>query len=142
MMRPLFSSVMIALILVSQVGVPLHYHFCKGALESVSLFFKKECDDHAVMADVPPCCRKFIKPHCENEKKDCCRDQVKVLSQDLRSTVPAIPVLTEVMSISLPVLAEVIADSNPSSPILAHQIGTDSGPPVYVRYHALLFYDC
>ena len=127
--------------LLSQIGLPMHYHFCKGALESVSILFSKKCDDDAAMASMPACCKKFYKKHCEEKNKGCCHDQVKVLSQDLTSVMPGIihwtPAIIEFndQHIQTPGIV-----SSTISPFSLHSIETDSGPPIYIRFHSLIYY--
>lgn len=141
MLRPIFSYVLTSLILISQVGLPMHFHYCKGALESVSVLFKKECnDDQVAMAKMPACCQKFLKKHCK-QNNGCCHDQVKVISQDLTSLVPGfihlIPIISEVnhQIIKTP---EIVTST--ISPFALHSNETDSGPPIYILFHSLIYY--
>jgi hypothetical protein len=142
MLRPVFSYVLTSLILLSQVGLPMHYHYCKGALESVSILFSKACDDDAkALASMSECCKKFYKQHCKKENNGCCHDQVKVISQDLTSVMPGVLHLNPVaIEISNQVIQTQEIVSSTISPFSLHSIETDSGPPIYIRFHSLIYY--
>ena len=142
MFRPVMSYALTFLILLSQVGLPLHFHYCKGMLESVSLFFKQACDDHSEqIADLPACCQKLESRHCKEADDDCCHDQVKVLTQDITSIAPhllqweSIPV--DFISPVVPSSTVAVKVSLPSAPVAP---GSDSGPPIYILHQALIFY--
>jgi len=142
MLRPIFSYVLTSLILLSQVGLPMHYHYCKGALESVSILFKNACEDDAVaMAKMPKCCQKFYKNHCEKENKGCCHDQVKVISQDLTSVMPGvIHLIPFISALNNQIIETQEIVTSTISPLSLHSIETDSGPPIYLRFHSLIYY--
>jgi len=141
MLRLVFSHVLIALILVSQVGVPMHFHYCKGALESVSILFSKACEDDKAIADMPECCKKLYQKHCSKDDNGCCHDQVKVLNQDLTSLAPSfiqwMPIILENnnLEINFPGIV-----SSTISLFSLNSDGSDSGPPIYIRYHSLIYY--
>jgi hypothetical protein len=141
MIRPVISYALTSLILLSQVGVPLHKHYCKGILESVSVVFSAKCDDHFVPANLPACCKKVFANHCSKpEGKNCCDDEVMVLKQEITSTAPSflkwidVALNDEITSIPNPV--QVLN----SFPVLTEGHTTDSGPPVYILYSSLIFY--
>jgi hypothetical protein len=129
------------LILLSQVGLPMHFHYCKGSLESVSILFRNNCDDEVAVAKVPDCCKKYVQNHCKKEDNGCCHDNVKVLNQDLTSLLPVFHVLTPVdlekneAMVKTPVteISKVLPFSLPNSV-------SDSGPPIYIRFHSLIYY--
>lgn len=135
------SYALASLILLSQVGVPLHMHYCKGMLESVSVLFKMDCDDHVEVADLPTCCQKIATSSCNEKRDNCCDDQVKVLTQEITSLMPQfvkwIDVGNVIPSPSLPLTR--LADEVVFSPSL-HVIESDSGPPIYILHQALIFY--
>jgi len=130
------------LILLSQVGLPLHFHYCKGMLESVSLFFKKACDDHQEqIADLPACCQKIQARHCSDEDNKCCDDQVKVLTQDITSIAPQLlqwESLAFVFTSAVAPLAIVPVITNSHFALVTPE--SDSGPPIYILHQALIFY--
>ena len=140
MLRPIFSYVLTSLVLLSQVGVPLHYHYCKGSLESVSILFRNNCEDDMAVAKAPDCCKKLVLDHCKKENNGCCNDKVKVLNQDLTSILPVFQQWTATEL--------VISDSivlNPATESIADlpfdfQHSGDSGPPIYIRFHSLIYY--
>lgn len=141
MLRHVFSYMLTSLILLSQVGLPMHYHYCKGSLESVSILFKDNCDDEVTMANMPDCCKKLYQQHCKKEDNGCCHDKVKVISQDLTSTVPAFHVLTPVdFENNEPVVKSSVTENNSVSPFSFQNTISDSGPPIYIRFHSLIYY--
>ncbi len=130
------------LILLSQVGLPLHFHYCKGMLESVSLFFKQACDDHQEqIADLPTCCQKIQAKNCIEEDNKCCDDQVKVLTQDIISIAPQVLQWDSTAFVFTPLaghtaIVNVKADSH-FAPVTPE---SDSGPPKYILHQALILY--
>ena len=142
MFRPVMSYALTFLILLSQVGLPLHFHYCKGMLESVSLIFKKACDDHQEqIADLPSCCQKLETRHCTEADDKCCHDQVKVLTQDITSIAPQLLQLESIPVDFIPPVAPsatvAVKVNLPSAPVTP---GSDSGPPIYILHQALIFY--
>ena len=116
-------------------------HYCKGILESVSVFFATACDDHNVPVNLPACCKKEMAQHCAKEEgKKCCDDEVKVLKQDITSIPPSflkwIDIVPNVEIHSNPRPIPVIT----SSPAFIERHASDSGPPVYIINGALIFY--
>ncbi|MBP7240289.1 MAG: hypothetical protein KBA14_08690 [Saprospiraceae bacterium] len=141
MVRLVMSYALASLILLSQVGVPLHMHYCKGMLESVSVLFKMDCDDHAEVSDLPACCQKIAASSCNDKKDNCCDDQVKVLTQEITSLMPQfvkwVDVVKVISSPSVPLTK--LTDEVVFTPSL-HIIESDSGPPIYILHQALIFY--
>lgn len=141
MLRHIFSYVLTSLILLSQVGVPMHYHYCKGSLESVSILFSDNCDDELATAKMPDCCKKVYQKHCKKEANGCCDDKVKVLTQDLTSTVPVFHVLTAGDIVHYDSVNKTpITENIPVSPFSFQNTLSDSGPPIYIRFHSLIYY--
>jgi hypothetical protein len=129
-----------SLILLSQVGLPMHYHYCKGALESVSILFRNNCNDELAVAKVPDCCKKYMQNHCKKENNGCCHDKVKVLNQDLTSLLPVFYQWSTLeMEITNPIILTPASESIAVSSS-GFQHSGDSGPPIYIRFHSLIFY--
>ena len=141
MLRPLFSYVLTSLVLLAQVGLPMHYHYCKGALESVSILFSKACEEDEAIASMPKCCKKVYQNHCNKEDNGCCHDQVKLLSQDITSIAPGfihwMPVILESNNLEIKTAGIV---SSTITHFSLKSVGSDSGPPIYIRYHSLIYY--
>lgn len=141
MIRPVVVYVFGAFILLSQVGLPVHLHYCKGMLESVSVFFNRGCDDHENIVDLPACCQKPTANHCSKEGSKCCDDQVKVVTQDITSLRPhfiqwvdaAAQVEPQQTSHSVITIIE-------NSPFSLIYVGSDPGPPIYILHQSLIFY--
>ena len=142
MFRPVMSYALTFLILLSQVGLPLHFHYCKGMLESVSLFFKKACDDHQEqIADLPACCQKIQAKHCTEEDNNCCDDQVKVLTQDITSIAPQFLQWESIAFVFTPTVAPKVTVPLKANLHFAQVTPeSDSGPPIYILHQALIFY--
>ncbi|MEP6646675.1 MAG: hypothetical protein ABJC12_06275 [Saprospiraceae bacterium] len=141
MMRPILSYALISLILLSQVGVPLHMHYCKGALESISLFVAKACEDHDIPVNLPACCKKALAKHCDsNAGKKCCDDEVMILKQNITSVTPSFLKWTDVPVYTQTTISEFVPFNTVGQlkPIEAN--GSDSGPPIYLMHQALIFY--
>lgn len=140
MARLVLSYAFTTIILLSQIGLPLHMHYCKGVLESVSVFFSQGCNDHDEVVDPKSCCKKKESKSCNNDASDCCDDKVNILIQDNISLIPHFDkwdLITPVAStISIPVTKQ----AEQVSPISIPGIHTDSGPPIYILHQALIFY--
>ncbi len=141
MIRPVISYALTSLILLSQVGMPLHMHYCKGKLESISIILPAKCDDQDIPVNLPACCKKALAHHCSKKQtKKCCDDEVMILKQNITSIAPSF-----VKWIDLP--AEVVIPSqkelnqvNVPFPVLSEGNTSDSGPPIYILHQALIFY--
>jgi len=135
------SYALASLILLSQVGVPLHMHYCKGMLESVSVFVKSVCEDHKEQVAMPACCKKLVADHCPKEKDNCCDDQVKVLTQEITSLMPHFLKWVDIVSV---VTSPSISVEKVTGDVVSFQttsaIESDSGPPIYILHQSLIFY--
>ncbi len=144
MARILMANFLTMVILLSQVGLPLHLHYCKGLLESVSVFVSVGCNDHEEKPEIVidrDCCKKDIVSDCSKEKNNCCDDEIKLLTQEITSISPDFTTWVEVqpyINTQLITSPPQLLVSNFSNPYL-HQ-GTDSGPPIYLMQHAFIFY--
>ena len=140
MLRVVTSYILTSIVLLSQAGLPLHLHYCKGMLESVSVFFNQGCDDHKDVTNLPACCQKTQASHCSAGDDGCCNDQISILIQDFDSLIPhfakwdVVAPQPQIPSFSLINQSEIV-----SCPCLAG-ISTDTGPPIYIRYQSLIFY--
>jgi hypothetical protein len=141
MLRPVISYVLTSLILLSQVGVPLHMHYCKGKLESISVLLPAKCDDKDIPVNLPECCKKLLANHCtKKQTKKCCDDEVMILKQNITSIAPSfvkwIDLTPEVVTYSPKELNLVKG----SFPVMVEGNTSDSGPPIYILHQALIFY--
>ena len=129
------------LILLSQVGLPMHFHYCKGMLESVSLLFNPGCDDHQEVSDLPACCAKSTADnHCSKEKDNCCDDEVLVLSQDIQSLTPHFLKWLDVPFLHTVTASPVQLTQQPIGTDIYDQFIADNGPPLYLLHKAFIFY--
>jgi len=129
-----------SVILLSQIGLPLHMHYCKGVLESVSLVVNPGCQDHEEVALVSDCCKKAEARDCPKTNNKCCDDQVTVLTQDITSVAPYLvqwadlAFVTETGTMLIP---EVVAGQHP---FLHTSVDNANGPPIYILHQALIYY--
>lgn len=134
------SYMLAMLILIAQVGIPMHLHYCKGILESVSVFVTNTCGDHARAAPVATCCKDIQKDTCHQEDSDCCHDQYHVLQQDIKSLIPYgykwmdMAATEQVKRLAEPV--QVVAET----PVFTCVQENDSSPPRYILFHSLVYY--
>ena len=133
------SYVLTSLMLLSQLGLPLHMHYCKGMLESVSVYFTAECNDHDEIADLPACCQKTSNGTCAKDDA-CCDDEVKVLLQEFDSLLPHFDKLINVGSLTDYVTIPSSMQEEISSADLISTHSDDSGPPIYILFGSLIFY--
>jgi hypothetical protein len=70
---------LIVLQLASQIGIPIHKHFCEmdGAFASVFVKVDHECTEPH--PDLPPCCQASPV----QEKEDCCSDEFEVIKTNI-----------------------------------------------------------
>ncbi len=140
-MRPLLSSVIASLILLGQVGLPLHLHYCKGMLESVSVFVRSACDDHEEVVSVKACCKSSTPDNtCDKEDNGCCDDETTIVTQEITSLPPkifsdAVPALPA----DLPARSNLMAASAAAC-FLPARMCAAHGPPIYILHQALIFY--
>ncbi len=94
MIRRITVLVLLALYSAVAIGVPLHYHYCEGELQHISIFAPKECeshdDTHEKIAEPLTCCQGNLPTHCGEAVTipDCCDDETELLQLD--ETVTAI----------------------------------------------------
>ncbi len=88
MLRKMLVLAMLTVYSASAVGVPLHYHYCKGELQHITLFTQKECDSHEKHeeeAEKSPfaCCLSASADHCGMvDDPDCCDDESDLIQLD------------------------------------------------------------
>ena len=86
--KRIFTSLFVVFVYsLSVIGMPLHYHYCKGELQHVTAFTQKECESHESKKQSPfACCLKSGEKHCDMaldaEEPDCCSDQSKWVQLD------------------------------------------------------------
>lgn len=139
-MRPFVSSVLAAFIFLTQVGLPIHMHYCKGMLESVSVLVKSACSDHEEIAASASCCQKEAHAACTKEGNGCCDDETTVISQELTSLAPKFQTdLHPALPVALPQLPGFTEAGIAVTPPTAEP-HSGQGPPIYLLHQALIFY--
>lgn len=140
MTRIAISYVLASIVLLSQIGLPVHMHYCKGMLESVSVFFNQGCDDHNEVADLPVCCKKAESSSCSAEGSDCCDDRVSILIQDIVSSVPHFDKWDLTTPITFAISDPALDITSQQAPLAISEIESACGPPFYILHQALIFY--
>lgn len=141
MFRPLMSYALTTVVLLVQTGLPLHLHYCKGALESISVFITAGCDNHNEVVVLAECCKKALDTTCTREEGDCCDDETKLLLQDFNSLLPHFykweAAVTEFYMTSLP---QEISFDQKYSQYLFFEDPKENGPPLYILLNSLIYY--
>jgi hypothetical protein len=140
MVRRVLAYAFTFTILLSQVGLPMHMHYCKGVLESVSVFFSLGCNDHDEVVVSKSCCNKEESKSCKNDASDCCDDKVNILIQDNISLIPHFDKWDLITPIASTFSIPEIKLTEQVVPMSILGIHTDSGPPIYLLHQALIFY--
>jgi hypothetical protein len=140
MVRQVMSYALTAIMLLSQTGLPLHMHYCKGMLESVSVVFSRGCDDHDEVATLDACCKKEETTSCDKNNGDCCDDKVSILIQEITSLIPHFDKWDFLIPEAKSTFSPATESAKEVSIICLPGIHTDSGPPIYIRYQSLIFY--
>lgn len=78
-MKSLAIVFLIALQLASQVGIPIHKHFCEMDGVFASVFVKVDHECKEPHPDLPPCCQATPA----QEKDDCCSDELEVVKTNI-----------------------------------------------------------
>lgn len=126
--------------LLSQTGLPVHMHYCKGMLESVSVLFSQGCDDHQEATSLPSCCKRETSNTCDKAKSDCCDDKVNYLVQDITFLMPHFDKLDFLVPSSSLSPLPIIDPEEKVATVTIPGIQTNSGPPRYILHQALIFY--
>jgi len=70
-----FFALIVSVYLLSNIGIPVYYHYCGGELESVNAIFKSA-----------GCCGEEE----EEEDSDCCQNETRIFSQKSETSFNAI----------------------------------------------------
>ena len=139
MLRKVLVSSLILLYSLSVIGVPLHFHYCRGELKHVSLVVRKGCqgeDMHKVMAR--DCCKK-TKPQCTKGK--CCNDATEWAQENIPAVVQKL-VFKAPMTLRS---AEQVAESHLTEYTYQQPAPRDmealaESPPLYLLKCSLIYY--
>ncbi|MEO5905332.1 MAG: hypothetical protein ABIQ11_01305 [Saprospiraceae bacterium] len=140
MIRPILSYALTSLILLSQTGLPLHWHYCKGIMESVSILLTAECDEHEEGVVQDTCCKDLSAGSCTSQNTDCCDDEVTVLLQEFDSLLPHFDNWDQAPTLAITGNAKVIFTDYEMASNLPEGQNGDSGPPIYILFRSLIFY--
>lgn len=84
MIRRSLVTALTLLYSLTAIGMPLHFHYCRGELKHVSVLVKMECHvpDQTMVGQT--CC-KSVKPHCEakHSLNNCCDDATQWIQDDV-----------------------------------------------------------
>ena len=157
MLRPFLSYALTAILLLSQAGLPVHMHYCKGILETVSVFFNLGCKDRqesgvanllaATSVTEDGCCKASSttiqvtdQSCCHSAKSKCCDDEVAVLLHEFDSLLPHFEKWDADVIASSFSFREFRLENILSAPSLLPSFSSDGGPPLYILNGSLIFY--
>jgi hypothetical protein len=143
MLKRALISVLVLLYSLTAIGMPLHFHYCKGELQHITLILRMDCHEQEPV-EGQSCC-KPTTAHCPESLavNACCSDATQWLHEE----VPAI------------CSANILPEEGPDGYAVAHILtiaghtpsgGSDMIPrepqspgpdiPLYVAHCALIFY--
>ncbi len=146
MLRPLLSYALTSIILLSQTGLPVHMHYCKGMLETVSVFFNLGCSDHAEKKAATCCKPETINTPssdtacCSAITSSCCDDEVALLLHDFDSLLPQFEKWDSDVVITSFSFHDFGKETLQSEYSVISSFRSDGGPPIYIMYGSLIFY--
>jgi hypothetical protein len=147
MIRKTLVMIMLSLYGASAIGVPLHFHYCKGELQHVTIFTQKECDAHeqhnSEAARSPMgCCMGVGSDHCSlAENPDCCNDELDLIQLDDEAAAVLLPFSLDVevcapaatVEVQPSVLRNIAKGYHANAPPAA-------GPKIYLANCSFVFY--
>ena len=118
----------------------MHKHYCKGILESVSVFYAGKCSDHSTATVPDACCKKEGMDNCSAGNNSCCTHEVTVVSK--QADYLASQLAKWMVPALLPVspLTQDYETGTLITAAAAPAIQTDTGPPLYILHSSLIIY--
>lgn len=142
MLRKSLVAALILLYSATAIGVPLHFHYCRGELKHVSFLLKMECHVPETGTAEHACC-KTTKPQCGNGQtlNSCCDDATQWIQDDLpaicaKSDLDQLSGLTAMIPASVPTIEYALHHILPSTDHDFQQVH----PPLYLLQCAFIFY--
>jgi len=143
MIRGLLVTILISAYGLATIGLPLHFHYCRGQLKHVTMFIRMECHEQEGPVSEHACCdaRPMI---CEigHANNHCCQDATKWLHENIPAPCAQNPVFKGVnWDLPKPVAFDSdlqIGDS--CVPREKHTALLTNGPPLYLTQCAFIFY--
>ena len=139
-MRKMISCLLMGTILLAQGGLPLHMHYCKGMLESISVFFAAGCDEHEDVVDATSCCQKASARDCSYQSPNCCEDEITVLLQDFDSLIPHFEKLDQTPALAITEGTFLNNNDIVNLHVETHHANKANAPPTYILFHSLIYY--
>ena len=143
MLRRLLVSVLTLLYSAATIGMPLHFHYCRGELKHVSVLLKLDCHDTEQSEAGHACC-KTPKPHCESKRalNTCCDDstqwvQDEMLALNVKSSESETSEIPEVLSCGVSAWSE---QAGQNASLRASMDEYVQPPPLYLLQCSLIFY--
>jgi hypothetical protein len=89
MIRRSLVSALILLYSLATIGMPLHFHYCRGELKHVTLLVKLECHVPQQAIAGHACC-KAAMPTCESKHRlnNCCDDSTQWIQDEIPALCP------------------------------------------------------
>jgi hypothetical protein len=141
MFRSILVTILISAYGLATIGLPLHFHYCRGELKHVTMFVRMGCHEQEHQTFAHGCCES--KPQCEpgHLNNHCCQDATKwlhednpaVIAQNLTFNTPGCEMVSAVINPDLRL-------SESKSPRQTHHVLATTGPPLYLMQCAFIFY--
>jgi len=146
MLRQLLVLVILTIYSASAIGVPLHYHYCQGELQHVSVFTQVECDSHEkhqkeVEKAPEACCISTQSAHCGIDDPECCDDESDLIQLDDEAAAILLPFSLDVEMCSTS--AQVVPiPAITSKALLGYNANAppNAGPKIYLTNCSFVFY--
>jgi hypothetical protein len=139
------SAVVILILLysASAIGVPLHFHYCRGELKHITFFVKMECHEPGADQAVHACCQGMKAETCSGHTlNNCCDDA----TQWIQDNLPAICAKNTEDQTNIAQVAVIRLDQTFESKAVytagkpSEDVKNNIGIPLYVLQCALIYY--
>jgi len=142
-LRKIVVGLLILLYSASAIGLPLHFHYCKGVLKHVTLFVKMTCHELELERTAHACCKSHTQCSAGPTMNTCCDDA----TEWIQDSIPAI--LARDVEFDLTLLVNAVAPSSAKSlnTVITQEVfgpgpdaGPPPGPPIYLLTCSLIYY--
>jgi hypothetical protein len=146
-MRRFLVAILVLLYSASAIGVPLHFHYCRGELKHVTLLVKMECHVPESGMAGHACCQKEYT-QCGNALQSfntCCNDATRWLQDHAPAVCPKdhagdIQTKSGTDDIAVEHRIAPVPQITISDLLLRTESDTGDKAPRYLRFCALIYY--
>jgi hypothetical protein len=143
MLRKSAVSLLLFLYSLSAIGMPMHFHYCKGELKHVTLFVQKGCHPEPAPTSDHACC-KSLNSHCDlgDVRDNCCDNSTEWLQDNAPTVCAKAFVLQDTPDKELVILSFCDTETIYSDQIARDDTETIHGsdPPLYLLHCSLIYY--